>query len=71
MQSIEELLKNKPKKSGDAVGEKFQERMTEIHKKEMEAMTESNARQRIFLHKLERISSSPGSAFDSFARGNG
>ncbi len=44
MQSIEELLKNKPKKSGDAVGEKFQERMTEIHKKEMEAMTESNAR---------------------------
>ena len=44
MQSIEELLKNKPKKSGDVVGEKFQERMTEIHKKEMEAMTESNAR---------------------------
>lgn len=44
MQSIEELLKNKPKKSGDAVAEKFQERMTEIHKKEMEATTESNAR---------------------------
>ena len=44
MQSIEELLKNKPKKDGDAVAEKFQEKMIDIHKKEMEATTESNAR---------------------------
>ena len=44
MQSIEELLKNKPKKNSDAVAEKFQEKMIDIHKKEMEATTESNAR---------------------------
>lgn len=44
MQSIEELLKNKSKKSGDAVAEKFQEKMIDIHKKEMEATTESSAR---------------------------
>lgn len=44
MQSIEELLKNKPKKSSDAVAEKFQAKMLEINKKEMETATESNAR---------------------------
>ena len=48
MQSIEELLKNKPKKDGDAVAEKFQEKMIDIHKKEMEATTESNARAKGF-----------------------
>ena len=44
MQSIEELLKNKPKKEESATAGKFQEKMTEIHKKEMETATESNAR---------------------------
>src|SRR3972149_1082829 len=48
MQSIEELLKNKPKKDGDAVAEKFQEKMIDIHKKEMEATTESKARAKGF-----------------------
>lgn len=48
MQSIEELLKNKPRKEESAVAEKFQAKILEINKKEMEATTESNARAKGF-----------------------
>lgn len=48
MQSIEELLKNKPRKEENIVAEKFQAKMTEINKKEMEATTEGNARAKGF-----------------------